>query len=97
MKYALASVVRLVLLLLAAFLWSSPKSVENDQFFKAKADRLFQRLERDRLRERDIAVRDFAVRMQKINDDIDSSFTKEDNVKLTPVPDYVRRVLVLAR
>ena len=75
MKYTLASIACLVLLLLG-FLYTDL----NDP--RGRADH-----------ERDIARRNFAIRMQKINDYLDSSVTKEDNVKLTPVFDYVRRVL----
>ena len=93
MKYTLASIACLVLLLLV-FLYTDPYL--NDP---SRADDPYLISPRGRTDdyERDLARRNFATRMQKINDDLDSSFTKEDDVQLTAVPDYVRRVLVLAR
>ena len=78
MKYTLASIACLVLLLLV-FLYTDPYLISP----RGRTDDY----------ERDLARRNFATRMQKINDDLDSSFTKDDDVQLTPVPDYVRRVL----
>ena len=92
MKYTLASIACLVLLLLV-FLYTDPYL--NDP--RRKDDPYLSDLRGRADYERNLAQRNFAIRMQKNNDYIDSSFTKEDDVQLTAVPDYVRRVLMLAR
>jgi hypothetical protein len=39
---------------------------------------------------------EFNLRNQLVIDDIDSSFTDDDNVQLSPIPDYVRKITNLS-